>query len=152
MKKTISITFIILRLFLGGMMIYGGIGKFGKPTPPANTMLVMEENKKQELLQNEEVLKIKNYFFGMKQSGFAYELLGIAEILGGLLVLSQFFSVIGALILIPITINILLFHLKLEPNDISELVMSVLFFTINWALLFKEYKLFKPLLKIKIWN
>ena len=87
----------------------------------------------------------------MKQTGFAYELIGIAEILGGLLVLSQVFSFIGALVLLPVTLHILLFHLKLEPNEIGELAMSVLFFVINIALLFKEYKLFKPLLKTKVW-
>jgi uncharacterized membrane protein YphA (DoxX/SURF4 family) len=152
MKKTMNITFNILRLFLGGMMVYGGIGKFGKPTPKADSTLVMEETKKQELLQNEEVLRMKNYFFGMKQTGFAYELLGIAEILGGLLVLSQLFSVIGPLILIPVTLHILVFHIKLEPNETKELLMSVLFFAINVVLLVKEYKSFKPLLKIKVWG
>lgn len=152
MKKTINITFIVLRMVLGGMMVYGGIGKFGKPTPAANTMLVMEENKKQELLQNEEVLKIKNYFFGMKQSGFAYELLGIAEILGGILLLTQLFSFIGALILMPVTLHIFLFHLNLEPNEIGELILSTLYLIINLTLIIKEYKLLKPLIKIKVWG
>ncbi len=152
MQKINNITFIVLRLILGGMMVYGGIGKFGKPTPVPNSMLVMEEGKKQELLQKEDVLKIKNYFFGMKQSGFAYELLGVAEVLGGLLVLSQLFSIIGALILLPVTLHIFLFHLKLEPNDTTELILSFLYLAINAALLLKEYKLFKPLIKIKVWN
>ena len=152
MKKTISITFIILRLVLGGMMVYGGFGKFGKPAPAPSSMLTMEESKKQELLQKEDVLKIKNYFFGMKQSGFAYELLGLAEILGGLLVLSQLFSIIGALILLPVTLHIFLFHLKLEPNDKTELILAFLYLAINVAILLKEYKLFKPLIKVKVWH
>ena len=151
MKKTINITFIILRLILGGMMVYGGIGKFGKPTPAPSSMLTMEETKKQELLKNEDVLKIKNYFFGMKQSGFAYELLGIAEILGGILLLTQLFSFIGALLLMPVTLHIFLFHLKLEPNEMGELLLSLFYLVINILLIIKEYKLFKPLIKIKVW-
>jgi len=33
MAKSIQIVYILLRLFLGGFMVYGGIQKFQKPIP-----------------------------------------------------------------------------------------------------------------------
>jgi uncharacterized membrane protein YphA (DoxX/SURF4 family) len=151
MKKSISILFITLRLVLGGMMLYGGISKFTKPAPSPDTMLIMEESEKTELLQNQEGLKIKNYIFGMKQSGFAWHIVGVAEILGGILLISQLFSLVGALIVLPVTLHIFLFHLLLEPDEKGELGLALLYFLINLLLIFKEYKLVKQLLKIKYW-
>ena len=44
MKKSISITLIVLRLFLGGVMIAGGIGKFLKPLPSPTEKLQKAES------------------------------------------------------------------------------------------------------------
>jgi uncharacterized membrane protein YphA (DoxX/SURF4 family) len=151
MKKIINSLFIVLRLLLGGIMVYGGIGKFTKPTPNPNAMFIMEESKKTELLQKEQELKITNYIFGMKQSGFAWGLLGATEIVGGILLISQLFSLVGALIVLPVTLHIFLFHLKLEPDQVGELGLTFLYLLINLLVIFKEYKLIKPLLKIKFW-
>jgi uncharacterized membrane protein YphA (DoxX/SURF4 family) len=151
MKKSINITFIILRLILGGMMVYGGIGKFTKPAPLPTKMITLSEQDKQELVNKPDELKIRNYIFGMKQSGFAWELLGVVELLGGLLLISQIFSFIGALVLLPVTIHIFFFHLRLEPNETGDLVIALVYLLINLTLIFREYKLFKPLLKTKFY-
>lgn len=150
MKKTIRVTFIVLRLALGSLMVWGGIGKFTGSKPPADQMLTLSQEKKAALLGNPDALKIRNYIFGMKQSGFAWELLGVVEMAGGLLLISQFFSFLGALMLLPVTIHIFLFHLVLEPHEPGEVVLAVLYLIVNIALIVKEYRLFKPLIKLNV--
>lgn len=150
MKKTIRVTFIVLRLALGSLMVWGGMGKFTGSKPPADQMLTLSQEKKAALLGDPDALKIRNYIFGMKQSGFAWELLGVAEMAGGLLLISQIFSFLGALMLLPVTIHIFLFHLVLEPHEPGEVILAVLYLIVNLALIVKEYRLFKPLIKLNV--
>ncbi len=142
---------ITLKLGLGGMMVYGGIGKFTKPIPQVTEMILLENADKKDLLDEPEKLKIKNYVFGMKQTGYAWQVLGIFEIIGGLLLLSQLFSLIGSFILLPITLHIFLFHLFLEQHEIGELILVSLYFILNLLFIGLEYKKLKPLFKIKVW-
>lgn len=106
--KAIKIVIIILNLYVGGFMIYGSLGKF-KPTPKP-TEIIEKVQKGEEVAPNIDVLKIKNYIFGMKQSGFFWPFLGIMEFLVGFLLVSQVFSRIGAIVALPLTFNIFLFH------------------------------------------
>lgn len=142
--KSIKIIIIILNLFVGGFMIYGSFGKF-KPTPKP-TEIVEKVQKGEEVAPNVEVLKIKNYIFGMKQTGYFWTFLGILEFLSGVLLVSQFFSRIGAIVALPITLNIFLFHLFLEPNEVGELLLTLALLLANIALIGFSYKIWKPLL------
>ncbi len=145
-----TIFFITIRLILGGIMLYGGYQKFAKPLPEPTQMIIQIETEgSQKLKENLNVLIIKNYIFGMKQTGYFWQLLGICEIVFGLLILSQYMSFLGALMLIPITLHIFLFHLFLEPDDTAELFQTGGFLLINILLIAKEYKKFQPLLWIK---
>lgn len=153
-SKTIkTIFFVTIRLILGGIMLYGGYQKFAKPLPEPTQMITEIEKegsqKIKELKEKPNILVIKNYIFGMKQTGYFWQLLGICEIVFGLMILSQYLSFVGALMLIPITLHIFLFHLFLEPNDTAELFQTGGFLAINIILIAKEYKKFKPLLWIK---
>lgn len=143
--KPKRIIIIILNLVLGGMLLFGGIEKFAKPIPAPNKMI--EQIKKGEkIAPNIEVLKIKNYIFGMKQTNYFWQFLGIIELLAGFLLISQFFSRIGAFIAMPITINVFLFHVFLEPNEIGELFQMSGLLIINILLIASTYKIWKPLL------
>ena len=143
--KPKRIIIIILNLVLGGMLLFGGIEKFAKPIPAPNKMI--EQIKKGEkIAPNIEVLKIKNYIFGMKQTNYFWQFLGIIELLAGFLLISQFFSRIGAFIAMPITINVFLFHVFLEPNEIGELFQMSGLLIINILLIAFTYKIWKPLL------
>ncbi|WP_338815587.1 DoxX family protein (plasmid) [Bernardetia sp. Wsw4-3y2] len=150
-SKTIkNIFFITIRLILGGIMLYGGYQKFAKPLPEPTQMITqIEKEGSQKLREKPNILVIKNYIFGMKQTGYFWQLLGICEIVFGLMILSQYLSFVGALMLIPITLHIFLFHLFLEPDDTAELFQTGGFLVINILLIAKEYKKFKPLLWIK---
>ena len=143
--KTIKIIIIVLNLFVGGFMIYGGIGKFTKPIPKPDS--VIEQVKKgEEVASSTEVLMIKNYIFGMKQTNYFWQFLGFAELLAGALLLSQFFARIGAIIALPLMLNIFLFHLFLEFEELGELGLTFGLLAANIALIVYTYKIWKPLL------
>ncbi|MBS3738602.1 DoxX protein [Mesohalobacter halotolerans] len=124
-----SILFIVLQLFLGGMMIYGSISKF--ETPFAETQEVVDKAQKYLDEDKEHISKLILYVSGMKQTGYFWLVLGLSELIFGLLVIWKKTSLIGGLFLLPITLNILLFHIFLEPDEIGELLMSVGLFLAN---------------------
>lgn len=139
------IMIIILNILLGGMLIYGGIKKFFKPIPAPTAMIEQIKNG-EEVASTLEVLKIKNYIFGMKQTNYFWQFLGIAELVAGVLLCSQIFAKIGAFIAMPVTLNIFLFHLFLEPDDVGELIQMGGLLLINTILIGITYKVWKPLL------
>ena len=100
----------------------------------------------EEIAPSNEVLMIKNYIFGMKQTNYFWQFLGFVEILAGLLLFSQVFARIGAIIALPLTINIFLFHLFLESEEVGELALTFALFAANVALIAFTYKIWKPLL------
>tara|TARA_B110000090_G_scaffold206207_1_gene255236 strand:+ start:4093 stop:4542 length:450 start_codon:yes stop_codon:yes gene_type:complete len=147
MKKSISILFIIFRLFLGGFMIYGGIQKFKKPIP--TPIEVLEKANKFSSPEKESTLQKILYISGSKQTGYFWQVLGLCELLFGFLLILQGTGFIGALFLLPITLHIFLFHLFLEPDDMGELLQTGALFTINIALVVREKERWKNLLWIK---
>lgn len=142
LKKTLQ---IIFNLILGGMLFYGGLQKFSKPIPEPYSM-IKQIQKGDTIATNVEVLKIKNYIFGMKQTNYFWQFLGIIELLSGILLISQLFARIGAILALPIIINIFLFHVFLEPNDINELLQTSGLLAINLFLIATTFKIWKPLL------
>ena len=148
MQKAITIFVIIMRLFLGGMMVYGGFGKFQKASvSPAE---LVEKANQFNSPEKENTLQKILYISGMKQTGYFWPVLGICEIFFGLLILAQGTSFIGAMLLLPITLQIFLFHLFLEPDEIGELLMTGVLFSINLYLIIKEYPRWKHLLWVKL--
>lgn len=147
MNKYISITFIILRLFLGGFMIYGGVQKF--QSPPITPIEVLEKANKFSTPEKEFTLQKILYISGAKQTGYFWQVLGICEFLFGLLIIIQYTSLIGSLFLLPITLHIFLFHLFLETDKINELILTSTLFVINIALVLKEKEKWKHLIWMK---
>ena len=142
--KALKIIQIIFCLLLGGMLLYGGSKKFTKPIP-SPTEIIEKVKAGQEIAPTEEILKIKNYIFGMKQTNFFWQFLGFVELLAGILLVSLVFSRIGALVALPITINIFLFHVFLEPDEVGELIQMLGLLLINMFLIASSYKIWKPL-------
>lgn len=136
-----------MRLFLGGFMVYGGIQKFQKPIPSPLEVVAKAEKFKEPGKQN--TLQKILYINGAKQTGYFWQVLGICEILFGLLLLVQYTGFIGAVFLLPITLHIFLFHLFLESDEVSELLETAGFLVINILLVLRERKRWKNLLWIK---
>lgn len=147
MKKSISILFIVLRLFLGGFMIYGGVQKF--QSPPITPIEVLEKANKFSSPEKEPTLQKILYISGAKQTGYFWEVLGFCEFLFGLLLIIQFTGFIASLFLLPITLHIFLFHLFLEADEISELIQTGALFVVNMVLVLKEKEKWKHLLWMK---
>lgn len=147
MKKSISILFIVLRLLLGGFMIYGGIQKFEKPIP--SSIEVLEKAENFSAPDKEPTLQKILYISGAKQTGYFWQVLGICELIFGFLLIIQGTGFIGALFLLPITLHIFLFHLFLEADEVGELIQTGGLFLINIALVLKEKEKWKHLLWIK---
>lgn len=143
--KTIKIVIIALNLFVGYFMVTGGLDKFGGESPAPNK-IIEQVKSGEEIAPSEEILVLINYVFGMKQTGYFWQFLGFAELLAGVLLISQFFARIGAIIALPITINIWMFHLFLEPNELGELALTSLLLLANIFLIGLTYKIWKPLL------
>ncbi|WP_350287870.1 DoxX family membrane protein [uncultured Croceitalea sp.] len=145
--KSTNILFVVLRLFLGGFMIYGGVQKFQKPIPlPIEVVQKAEQFKAPE---KESTLQKILYISGAKQTGYFWQVLGICELLFGLLLVIQYTSFVGALFLLPITLHIFLFHAFLESDEISELLQTGALFSVNMILVLKERNKWKHLLWIK---
>ncbi|MGC4039256.1 MAG: DoxX family membrane protein [Flavobacterium sp.] len=143
--KAIKLIIIALNLFVGGLMISGGLEKFKGETPSPNKM-IEQVKAGEEIAPNDHVLVLKNYVFGMKQTGYFWPFLGIMELLAGALLISQVFSKIGAIIAFPITVNIFLFHAFLEPDELGELAMMTVMLIANAYLILRTKKTWKPLL------
>lgn len=128
-------------------MIYGGIQKFQKPIP--EPIEVVEKAQKFSSPEKESTLQKILYISGVKQTGYFWQVLGICELLFGLLLIIQGSGFIGALFLLPITLHIFLFHLFLEADEVVELIQTGALFIINIALVLREKEKWKHLLWIK---
>jgi len=160
--KLIHWAVIAIRVGLGVLFVYAGIAKFkpkeeakpaqaavqpqALPQPavapavaPAATQttatLQTVASVQQEAELPEHVVKIKALIGGMKQTGYFWSLLGIAEILCGLLLLSQALALLGAVMLVPVNLNVFLFHVYLEPHETGEMIMTGLYLLGNLVLL-----------------
>ncbi len=122
-----KIGIVILRIGLGGLFIYGGVQKFipKPPRPQTETSVELPPH----------VVKIKAYIGGLKQTNYFWQLLGLVELIGGILLVSQYLSLLGAVIVLPVTVNIVLFHLFLEPDDTIELFMTLLYLLANFTII-----------------
>lgn len=66
------------------------------------------------------------------EAGWIFPLIAIVEIVGGVLIAIPKFRALGAIIILPVMVGILLFHLVQEP---SAIVMTLIIFGINiWAI------------------
>ncbi|TAF98813.1 MAG: DoxX family membrane protein [Cytophagia bacterium] len=148
--KFSTIIYFIITLYVGGFMLYGGYQKFAKPLPSPTKMIETFEKEGAEKMKKDKKLIIKNYIFGMKQTGFFWQFLGICEILFGILIISQYLRFVGAVMLLPITLQIFLFHIFLELDDTQELIQTGLLFIGNLALITKELPKWKHLIITKI--
>ncbi|MEM0998804.1 MAG: DoxX family membrane protein [Bacteroidota bacterium] len=145
MNRISSIVAIVARLFLGGMMVLGSFEKF-KPSPTPQE--VAAKAQKFTDPEKEEILEKVLYISGMKQTGYAWQVVGACELIFGLMLIFQFTALVGAILLIPVTFHIFAFHLFLEPDETGELILTGLLFAVNLFLILREAPRWKHLLWI----
>jgi uncharacterized membrane protein YphA (DoxX/SURF4 family) len=85
-----------------------------------------------------------DFAMAMFKSGFFYAV-AVCQILGGLILLSGRFVALGLLILGPVIVNILLFHIFLQHNlPPPAIVVAVLGAFLIWAYRDRFAPVFKP--------
>lgn len=126
---------IALRLGLGILFLYAGIQKFNpQPPKPQSTQVTSQVAEIPE-----HVVKIKAFIGGMKQTDYFWPMLGIAEIVSGVLLLSQVFALLGAVMLVPLTLNIFLFEVFLGGGDVMEIMIHGLYLLANLLIIAAGY-------------
>ncbi len=115
----------ILRIILGLGLLVFGLNKFigFMPTPdmPAEAA---------------------NFISSLQATGYVLYVVAVFEIFVGLLLLINKWVPFALLLLVPISANILLFHLFLDMPDIFQaLIIGV----INGILIYKYWKAYRPL-------
>lgn len=137
--KAFKYFIIAIRLALGGLFIYAGAQKFAPVEKPSAKAITEQSKTSKTKALPENIQKIKAYIGGLKQTGFFWPMLGIAELICGLLLISQIFALLGAVMLVPLTLNIFLFEVFLGGGDITEMVTHGLYLLANLLILAYGY-------------
>lgn len=75
-------------------------------------------------------------------TGYIFPVIGILEIIIGIQLLSKKWVAFGLILLAPISLNILLFHMFLDMPGLSIALIIAIF---NTALIYKHWPQYKPL-------
>jgi len=78
----------------------------------------------------------------LSNTGYILKTVGIFEIFIGLLLLLNKWISFALLLLVPISVNILLFHLFL---DLPGLIVALVVVVLNAILIYKHWKVYRPL-------
>jgi uncharacterized membrane protein YphA (DoxX/SURF4 family) len=105
MKKAV----IVIRLLLGALFLFASVAYFFKLVPQP------------ELQGN-----IKAFNEGLMASGYLMPFIKITELLCGLAFITGRFNTLASVAIFPITINIFLYHLVLDPKGGLPLAIFVL--------------------------
>ena len=115
----------IIRLLLGIMLVVFGSNKFLHfiPLPPATG-------------------SAGDFMNSLGATGYIFPIVGILEVFIGIMLLFKKWVAFALVLLAPISINILLFHLFLDiPGVSAALLVAIL----NGILIYKYWKQFIPL-------
>lgn len=142
--KIIRILHILLSIAIAGFFIYSGSKKFipkpapSKPVDNSAFVTAFETN------HFESPTTFKMGVKALKVSGFL-KMVGVFQILAGLLILLSTTRLIGLLILLPITVNIFCFHFFMD-NEVSENIETGAYLLVNILLVAYYYKTLGQLL------
>ncbi|AWA29321.1 DoxX protein [Flavobacterium magnum] len=86
--------------------------------------------------------KAMAFLTSLGETGYVLKMVGSMEILIGLLLIFKKWVPFALILLVPISLNILLFHLFLDASGIAgAIIVAVL----NGILIYKHWKAYKPL-------
>lgn len=116
---------LITRIALGIMLVVFGSNKFLHfiPLPPATGSAA-------------------DFMNSLGATGYIFPMVGILEVLIGIMLLLKKWVAFALILLAPISINILLFHLFLDIPGLSAALLVALF---NGILIYKHWKQYTPL-------
>ncbi len=117
-----------LYIVFGLLFINSGINKFLNYMP-------MPENISAELV---------NLMTSFKDIKWLMPLVAVAEIIGGALLIFKKYRALGAIILFPITIGVLLVHIV---QDSSGLIMGLIVFGLNLWIIYENRAKYLPMIQ-----
>lgn len=124
-----KIAAIIVRLLMGLMFLFASVVVLFNLMPPA------------ELTGN-----VKTFMEGMAASGYFMTLLKLTELVCSIAFISGFFVPLATVVIFPVTLNILMYHLFLDPNGLP---VAILLMIGNLFLAYYYRERYKPMLKSK---
>jgi len=127
MKKKI---FFVLCLLFGLMMINGGLNKFFNYIPMSEDM-------------SEEMSLV---FISMARIGWILPLIAIVEIVAGILFIIPKTRALGAIMILPVMVGIVLTHVVNDPGHLPGVVIACVLFTINGWVILENGSKFKSLI------
>jgi uncharacterized membrane protein YphA (DoxX/SURF4 family) len=125
MKK--KILFIVSLLF-GLMFINAGLNKFLNYMPMPKDM-------------PEKMLKVMGAFM---EIGWLMPLIAVAEMVGGILVIPNKTRALGAIIIFPIMVGIMLTHILIAPEGLP---IAIVLFGINLWIIFENRAKYTPMIQ-----
>lgn len=131
--KKINLPAVVARVLLGLIFLFFGLNFFfhflnAAPVDPAS--------------------KAGAFLGGLFASGYFFTFLKVLEVLYGILLIAGLFTPLVLILLFPISINILLFHVLIEAAP-QPLAIAVLLFVLNVYLAWVNRVAYAPLFKIK---
>jgi uncharacterized membrane protein YphA (DoxX/SURF4 family) len=126
MKKSTQIIWWILRIVLGLLMLLGAV------THVTNV--------------KEGAMVDSAFITAMVNTGYLWQIIGITELLAGLAILAGRFVPLALVLLAPITLNILLFHLSRPSPDGISIALAIILPHLGLAWLYREH--FSSLFKL----
>lgn len=115
----------LMRILLGAILVVFGLNKFLTFIPAP------------ELPES-----AASFINSLASTGYVMPVVGVIEIMIGLLLLFNKWVAFALVVLVPISVNILLFHLFLDIPGISGALLVTLF---NAILMYKLWPKYKPL-------
>lgn len=86
-----------------------------------------------------------NFIESLESTGYVFYVVALLEIIIGLLLLFGKWVPFALILLAPISLNILLFHMFL---DVSGIAVAIVIVAINIILIFKYWKAYRPLFQV----
>ncbi len=119
---------LVLCILFGLMMVNAGLNKFFNYMP-------MPEDMPAEMMR---------MFNGLMAITWLMPLIGVVEIIGGVLFAIPKYRALGAIVIFPVMIGILLTHLTVAP---SGLPIALILFVINVLIMFENREKYLPMIK-----
>lgn len=122
-----KILFVLCLLF-GLLLINGGLNKIFEYMPVPEDLPV----------------ELANDFGALKEIVWLLPLIGIAEIIGGLLIIIPKTRALGAVIFFPVAVGILLTHIFVDP---SGLIIALVVWALLLWIIYENWDKYRPMFK-----
>jgi len=87
-----------------------------------------------------------NFLGALAASGYIFQVMALIWIVGGLFFILDKFSPLGAVIIFPISLNIILFHLFF--NEFASIPVGLIIFLVNIYLLYVHWNIYRPMFRM----